>query len=84
MTDDAEEDGNATAQGDDEGSPPDDEAFEVDLTKALHVAIACACAVVVLILLRWRLKRLEMAMGARHPLLTELAEELADPEWHWR
>lgn len=84
MTDDAEVDGNAAAPRDDEGWPPDDEASEVDLTKALYVAIVCACAVVVLILLRWRLKRVEMAIGARHPLLTELAEELADPEWHWR
>lgn len=46
--------------------------------------IAFVGAIAFLEIVRWGARRLERRLAMRHPLLTELAEELADPDWHLR
>ena len=76
----------APAAQDDSVAPPVEEEQELDesLRSLVLMVVALVGAIAVLEIVRWGGRRLERRLATRHPVLTELAEELADPDWHLR
>ena len=53
-----------------------------DLRKLVLVVAGCVVAIALVESIRWCGRRIERRMASRHPVLTELVEELVDPPWH--
>ncbi len=81
MTEDMDTDITPAAPGDAVASA-DEEELNEDLRKLALVAITLVGAVTFVELVRWGVRRLERRLAMRHPVLTELVEELVDPDWH--
>ena len=71
----------SAAQDDAVASSVHEEDLGEDLRRFAPVVIAFLGAVALVELVRWGIRRLERRLIRRHPLLTELAEELVDPDW---
>ncbi len=54
---------------------------ELDLARLAYTVAALAAGAAVMAWLYWRFRRIEGIIARRHPLLTEVLEELADPGW---
>ncbi len=63
------------------GREPED---ELDLARVVYVVVALAAGAALVAWLYWRFRRVEAIIARRHPLLTEVLEELADPGWRPR
>jgi hypothetical protein len=84
MAEDMDTDTTPAAQDDNVAPPVDEEELNEGLRSLALVVVAFVGAIAFLEIVRWGARRLERRLAMRHPLLTELAEELADPDWHLR
>ena len=57
---------------------------EIELARIVYLVAAFAAGAALVAWLYWRFRRIEGIIARRHPLLTEVLEELADPGWRLR
>ena len=71
-------------RGADEESSISEQELELDIARFVFIVIAVVCGVALVEFLRWLFKGVGGKVGARHPFMAELVEELLDRPWRWR
>ena len=68
----------------DEAREAREDVEELELARLVYIGVALAVAAVLTTALYWGFRRIEARIAGRHPLLTEMLEEVTDPGWPLR